>query len=91
MGNETDHVDEYEMEVDTNSSNICDNLYPQKLSYACQSETHSYCCGGAMQTGSGENQTLIAQHEFGSSSQMIQKGTLEDGNDQSCRGGSGNP
>ena len=87
----SDHVDEYEMEVDTNSSSICDNLYPQKLSSSAQSETHSYCCGGAMETPSGENQTLIAQHEFGSSSQMIQKGTLEDGNDQSCRGGSGNP
>jgi len=90
---ETDHVDEFEFQVDTNSTYICDNLYPQKLCYSSQSETHTYCCGGAMQVPPipTENQTLIAQHEFGSGTQMIQKGTLTDGNDQACGGGSGTP
>tara|TARA_R100000687_G_C6424673_1_gene152726 strand:+ start:132 stop:401 length:270 start_codon:yes stop_codon:yes gene_type:complete len=87
---ESDHVDEYEMEVDTDSTYVCDNLYPQKLCSSAQSETHAYCCGGAMQVPP-ENQTLIAQHEFGSGTQMNQKGTLTDANDQSCGGGSGTP
>jgi len=87
---ESDHVDEYEMEVDTDSSYICDNLHPQKGSCAFQSETHAYCCGGAMQVPP-ETQTIIAEHEFGSGTQMNAKGTLTDANDQACGGGSGTP